>query len=43
MLHKVQGYGEEYRDMGKRAQGYGETGTGIWGNRYRDIGKTSST
>jgi hypothetical protein len=34
MLRKVQGYGEEYRDMGKSI--------GIWGKRYRDMGKTSS-
>jgi hypothetical protein len=33
MLRKVQGYGEEYRDMGKSTE--------IWG-RYRDMGKGSS-
>jgi hypothetical protein len=45
MLRKVQGYGEEYRDMGKstgiwgRVQGYGEKGTGIWGRLAQHKGE----
>jgi len=41
MGNKVQSYGEEYRDMGNKAQGYGE-GTGIWGIRYRVMGKSAA-
>ena len=40
-MGKVQGYGEEYRDMGNKAQGYGE-GTEIWGKRYRVMGKSTA-
>jgi len=48
MLRKVQGCGEEYRDMGKKVQRYGEKGTEIWGRvqgygeEYRDMGKSTS-
>jgi hypothetical protein len=53
MHRKVQGYGEEcrdmgvrslgiwerYRDMGKKVQGYGEKGTGIWGRVPQNKGE----